>query len=68
MTKISEEVKELREKVEKLERRPEYKPDPKPGPWYTSFWVWFAIMLVAVMFYLVYIFLKSEHFKIPHIF
>jgi hypothetical protein len=34
-------------------------------PWYTSAGIWFALFAVGIMFYIIYLFLKSQHFVIP---
>ncbi len=42
----------------------------EPQPWYKSFGVWLAILLVTIMIYLIYIFYMSETghtIKIPDI-
>lgn len=65
VSEVDKEVQELRKKVAELEARPvPPKRDPEP-PWYLSFWAWFCIGLVIAMGYLIYVFLKSEHFIIP---
>lgn len=51
--------------------RPEYiheDPKPKPKPWYLQVGIWFAIACAIALGYVVYLFLKSQGFKIPHIF
>jgi hypothetical protein len=34
-------------------------------PWYMSAGIWFALFAVGIMFYIIYLFLKSQHFVIP---
>lgn len=57
----------LENEVQQLERKWN-KAFPKPRPWYTSFGVWFALLLVLGMIYLVWLFYMGEtghSIKIP---
>lgn len=60
-------------KVEEVVKisRPEYihdDPKPKARPWYLQTGIWLAITCAIILGYVIYLFLKSQHFKIPHIF
>ncbi len=49
----------LGNEVQQLENRLD-KAFPKPKPWYTSFGVWFALLLALGMIYLVWVFYMGE--------